>query len=69
MTVGHLLREISSREITGWMAFLAVEDELEKSKKSKESRVALQAHIEQLGRAAEKKKKKMAMEKKNKIQN
>ena len=57
-TVGRLLREISSRELTGWMAFLALEDELTERKKRKENALALSATIDQLGRAAENKKKK-----------
>jgi hypothetical protein len=35
-TVGRLLREISSREITGWMAFLTLEDEDREQKKKTE---------------------------------
>lgn len=55
MTVGHLLRTSSSKEITGWMAFLSWEDREEKRKKRKESASALSAHLDTLGAAAEKK--------------
>ena len=59
-TVGRLLTEISSKEIMAWMAFLTVEDEIEQDKKRKASQAALKAHIEQMGRAAEKKKQREA---------
>ena len=55
ITVGRLLREVSSRELSGWMAFLALEDEIEKRKKAKESENALKAHIENMSKAAEQK--------------
>jgi len=58
ITVGRLLREVSSTEITGWMAFLSLEDELKKRKKSKESTLALGAYIDKLGREAEGRKQK-----------
>lgn len=56
MTVGHLLRTSSSREITGWMAFLSWEDNEREQKKRKESAAALSAHLDNLGAVAEKKK-------------
>ena len=45
MSVSHLLQSFSSREISGWMAFLSLEEEEEKKKrqaeKAKQSREAL----------------------------
>lgn len=35
ITVGRLLREVSSREITGWMAFLNIEEEDRQAEKRK----------------------------------
>jgi len=37
MTVSHLLRDVSSREISGWMAFLSLEDDERKEKQRKEN--------------------------------
>jgi len=56
-TVGRLLQEVSSREIAGWMAFLTLEDEQRERKKQKASTAAMSAHLDTLGRAADKKKK------------
>lgn len=57
-TIGHLLQAVSSREIAGWMAFLAVEDEDRERKQAKEARLKLDAQIEALGKQAQKKKEK-----------
>ena len=56
MSVSRLLREVSSREISGWMAFLQAEDEIEKRQKSKDSMKALDAQMTMMGKQAEKKK-------------
>ena len=55
MTVSRLLKEASSREIAGWMAFLKVEEELKSSKNSNASENLLKARLTAAGQMAAKK--------------
>jgi len=56
MTVGRLLNEASSREISGWIAFLGIEEKLEKRKKQKLSDSLLRAKMMEAGQLAAAKK-------------
>ena len=55
MTLGRLLNEASSREISGWIAFLEIEEKLEKRKKQKSSDSLLRAKMMEAGQLAAKK--------------
>jgi len=65
MTVGRLLHEASSSEVSGWLAFLEIENEISKKKIESEkknsvaaSESTLRARIDLAGKIAASKKKK-----------
>ena len=56
MTVGRLLKEITSAEISAWIAFAEVEQRLDKRKKQKASDSLLRAKMMEAGQLAAAKK-------------
>ena len=56
MTVSRLLAESDSREISGWMAYLKIEEELKTKKDAAGSDNLLKARLTAAGTAAKKRK-------------